>query len=151
VGRNFDEVHPEDRSFTIGGEEFEWEPMWWRDFGNAIEQAVAEVQERESEETAHQKAVEDAIAKGETPPPAPASTTVVDSYERVIREICRYVSKENTERLKTVLEDPEKRISSLQLGELRTWLQEVAHNRPTEQPSESADGPGNEGLTLRAV
>jgi hypothetical protein len=137
---NFDQVHPEDRSFILGGETFHWQPMWWRDFGEMIEKAVRDVEKEEAELKAAQERGED-----------PKGPHLVESYEKLIEGIFPYLVPDEVVRFKTLLENPEKRISSLQLNELRDWLREVTNNRPTDQPSPSDAGRGSDARTLQAV
>lgn len=138
--KNFDLVHPEERSFILGGETFHWQPIWWRDFGVMLEEAYEEVSKRQRE-------AEDAEKRGEESD----RLTVNESYEQLIDRNVRYLVEGDGERFRALVNDPSKRISSLQLTELRDWLQEVANNRPTEQPSPSDAGRGSDARTLQVV
>lgn len=146
MGQDFDHVYPEDRSFTLGGEEFHWQPIWWRDFGAMIDETVAKAAREEKE--AERKAAE-AKERGEEPPEDDSS--VVDSYEEVIDRIVKYLEPDEVDRFRAVVNNPEKKTSHLQLMMLRDWLQEVTNKRPTELPSPSGAGRGSGAPTLQAV
>jgi hypothetical protein len=151
VPKNFDEVHPEDRSFILGGETFHWQPLGWREWGDLIDEEVVHQAEDTREAEAHEKAVDEALEKGETLPPMPTGQRLTTTMERVIDRIIRYLVAEDVERFKAVVNDPGRKISALQLREMRDWLQEVTNNRPTEQPSPSDAGRGNTAPSLRVA
>ena len=138
--QNFDQVYPVNRSFIIGEQTFHWQPMWWRDFGDMVDEAVA----LSLKET---RAAEEAEKRGEEP----EESTLADTYERMIDGIVRYLEPSEVESFKAIVNDKAKRISHLQLSELRDWLREVTNNRPTEQLSPSAPGAGSDEATLRVV
>lgn len=146
MGQNFDHVHPEDRSFTLGGEDFHWRPIWWRDFGAMIDESIAEAtrQEREAK-----RKEDEAKARGEEPPED--DTSIVESYEEVIDRIVKYLEPDEVDRFRALVDNREKQISHLQLMMLRDWLQEVTNKRPTELPSPSGAGRGSGAPTLQAV
>lgn len=145
MAENFDQVHPEDRSFILGGQTFHWQPMWWRDFGEMVEETVKKA---EAESEAAEKA-EKARASGKKVPDT--SPTLVDTYEQLIEGICKFLEPSEVESFQAIVNDRTKRISHVQLTELRDWLREVTNNRPTEQPSPSGDGHGSTGPTLRVA
>lgn len=138
--QNFNQVHPEDRSFILGPQTFHWRPMWWRDFGEMIDHAVEEA-EKDAREA---KAAE---AAGEEAP----RDTLVKSYQELIEAISKYLEPSEVESFSALINDPEARISHLQLNELRDWLREVSNNRPTQQPLPSDVGRGSAAPTLQAV
>jgi hypothetical protein len=142
--KNFDQVHPEyeDRAFTIGGQDFHWMPMWWREFGQMIEDETDKVIARQREREEYEKEAERLRAAGQTVPDPPDEETLVDSYEELIDAISKYLDPSEVDRFKEVMNDPSKRISAVQLAELRDWIRDVANNRPTEQSSPSEPGPG---------
>lgn len=147
---DFDQVHPEDRSFKLGGQTFHWQPMWWRDFGEMVEETV---QRAEAEAAAAEAADEDASkpARGKKKVESVKVPTLVDTYEELIEGVCKYLEPSEVDSFKAIVNDKAKRISSLQLTSLRDWLREVTNNRPTEQPSPSGDGLGRTGPTLRVA
>jgi hypothetical protein len=147
--RNFDQVHPVERSFVLAGETFHWQPIWWRQFGEMVEDDVQNAEAELQAETEREKLVDEATRRGEALPPN--KLKIVESYERVIRRIVAYLVPDDVERFETIVNDPEKRISMLQLQELRDWLQEASNNRPTQLPSPSEDGRGTDAPTLQAV
>ena len=142
--KNFDQLHPENRSFILGGQTFHWNPLHWREFGEMVEEAVVAADEEAKLEQEAEKARE----RGEEPP---KTLTIVDSYEQLIDRVCKYLEPSEVENFRAIVNDPMKRVSHLQLSELRNWLQEVSNNRPTEQPSPSDAGLGSDAPTLRAV
>ncbi len=147
MAENFDQVHPEDRSFILGGQTFHWQPMWWRDFGEMVEETVSKAEaEYEAE-----KAIEEARERGEEAPEDTKAPTLVDTYEMLIDSICRYLEPGEVESFRGIVNDRNKRISHVQLTELRDWLREVTNNRPTDQPSPSDAGRGSSGPTLRVA
>lgn len=147
MAENFDQVHPEDRSFILGGQTFHWQPMWWRDFGAMVEETVAKAEE----EAEAEKVVSEAKGSGKRAPKNIKPPTLIDTYEQLIDGICRYLEPSEVDSFRGIVNDPAKRISHVQLTELRDWLREVTNNRPTEQPSPSEGGRGNTGPTLRVA
>ncbi len=147
MAENFDQVHPEDRSFILGGQTFHWQPMWWRDFGQMLEDTIVKT-EKEAEA---EKQINDAAEKGKAPPKGVKIPTLIDTFEGLIENICHFLEPSEVESFRGIVNDPAKRISHVQLTELRDWLREVTNNRPTEQPSPSGDGLGNTAPTLRVA
>lgn len=147
MAENFDQVHPEDRSFILGGQTFHWQPMWWRDFGAMVEETVAKAEE----EAEAEKIASEAREKGKKPPKDAKPPTLIDTYEQLIEQACRYLEPSEVESFKGIVNDPAKRISHVQLTALRDWLREVTNNRPTEQLSPSDGGAGSTGPTLRVA
>lgn len=148
MAENFDQVHPEDRSFILGGQTFHWQPMWWRDFGAMVEETVVRAEEEAEAAKAAEEGPKTKRGKAAEQPKVP---TLIDTYEQLIDGICKYLEPSEVESFRAIVNDPVKRISHVQLTELRDWLREVTNNRPTEQPSPSGDGLGNTGPTLRVA
>lgn len=144
VARDFDQVHPENRSFKLAGTVFHWTPMWWRDFGEMVEENVAKLEAQVEEEAENGQPQKGRRKKAE---PEKKPPTMVDSYQDLIDSIALYIEPSEVEGFRAIVGDKEKRVSHLQLTELRDWLREVTNNRPTEQPSPSGDGPGNTEAT----
>ena len=123
--------------------------MWWRDFGVMVEETVKKAEEEAEAEREASAARE----RGEAPAEEVEAKvpTLVDTYEDLIDNICRYLVPGEVESFRALVNDPGKRISHVQLTEVRDWLREVTNNRPTEQPSPSDVGPGKTGPTLRVA
>jgi hypothetical protein len=149
--KNFDQVHPENKAFILAGQEFHWTPMWWRDFGTVIEEETERFLEQQRKEEEYEAKADKLRAEGKKVPDPPTGQTLVDSYEDLIKAICRYIEPSEVDRFKEVVNDPGKRISHLQLTELRDWIREVTNNRPTEEPSPSEPGPGQTEATSQAA
>lgn len=147
---NFDQVHPEDRGFILGGQTFHWVPMWWRDFGQMVEDTVVKAEEQ-AEAMRIAEETKDKPPKKGAKVEAPKVPTLIDTYEELIENICKFLEPSEIESFRAIVNDPAKRISHLQLSEVRDWLREVTNNRPTEQPSPSGDGLGSTGPTLRVA
>jgi len=155
VPENFDQVHPEDRSFILGGQTFHWQPMWWRDFGQMVEDTVKKAEEEAEAAQAAEEAKESGGTSARDKKKAAEAEakvpTLIDTYEQLIDGICRYLEPSEVDSFRAIVNDPAKRISHLQLSELRDWLREVTNNRPTELPSPSDGGRGSTGPTLRVA
>jgi hypothetical protein len=122
--RNFDEMYTEDRSFVIGGETFHWEPVFWRVYSEWVDTAVEE-QNRLQKET----------PEGQTP-----NLKLIDTFEDIIKRVLLFIVPEEKDAFEALVTDPEKKITTLQLSELSTWLLEVQTERPTTPPSPSGNG-----------
>ena len=153
---NFDALYNGNRAFILGGVTFHWEPIHWREWGDVIDARVAEEEEKEKRLKAE---VERLVAEGMAPTEAEVqadetidSSTLVETYERVIDRCLVYVADAEAETFRLVINDPEKRVSVAQLNALAVWLQEVqTPDRPTSTPSASSPGAGSTGATSPAA
>lgn len=150
--KNFDELYNGNRAFTIGGQEFHWRPLHWREWGELVDARVAEEVEQERKRKA---LIDDLITGGKTLEEAEQSveddTTLVSTFEDLVERAIVYVEPEEKESLTAVLNDRTKGISTAMLNDLVVWLQEVqTPDRPTETLTSSSSGPGTSGVTSPA-
>lgn len=153
---NFDALYNGNRAFLLGGVTFHWEPIHWRKWGDVIDARVAEEEEKEKRLRAE---VERLVATGMTPAEAETqadenldTSTLVETYERVIERCMIYVSSSEADNFKAVIDDPEKRVTVAQLNALAVWLQEVqTPDRPTSTPTASSPGAGSTGAISQAA
>lgn len=155
VAEDFDRVHPENRSFKLGGETFHWAPLHWREFGEIVERETetAIVRAREAERREKEREVEREKAEEEGreyESPKDDDYTLVSFYEELIESILNYVEPSERDRFREVVNDPGRRISHLQLTSLRDWLPEVVNNRPMDQSSPSDAGRGTTAAISQA-
>lgn len=138
--RNFDELHTDDRTFTIGGQEFKWRYLHWREFAGSIdeEQAARAEARKNGTEPAKDEAEED------------EGDTLVESFEKVIGRILMYLEPGDHARFLEATEDEDKPVTIVQLNELANWLLEVQTDRPTQAPQISSPGPGLVAASSRA-
>ena len=153
---NFDALYNGNRAFILGGITFHWEPVHWREWGGVIDARVAEEEEKEAllkAEVARLVAEGMPAAEAEVTADETLDTsTLVETYERVIERCLVYVSNGEAESFKAVINDPEKRVSVAQLNALAVWLQEVqTPDRPTTTPSASSPGAGSTGAISPAA
>lgn len=153
---NFDTLYNGNRAFIIGGVTFHWEPLHWREWGQAIDDRAAEEEEKEKKLRA-----EITRLRGEGVPAEDAElqadeivddTTIVQTYEKVLNRCTIYINKSERENFIAVVNDPDNRITIAQLNALMVWLQEVqTPERPTTVPSASSSGAGSTGATSPAA
>lgn len=147
--RNFDELYNGNRAFVLGGQEFHWRPLHWREWGELVDVRVA----RETEEQQkREKFIADLISGGKTLEQAEQAAddevTLVSTFEDLVERVLVYVEPGEKDRLSEVINNPEKRVSVAILNDLVVWLQEVqTPDRPTETPMSSSSGPGTSGAT----
>jgi hypothetical protein len=153
---NFDNLYNGNRAFVLGGVTFHWEPVHWRKWGEVIDIRVAEETEKEKRLRAE---VERLVAEGVPAADAEVQadeivddSTLVETYEKVIERCSIYISNDESEEFKSVIDDPEKRVTVAQLNGLAVWLQEVqTPDRPTITPQVSSPGAGSTGVTSPAA
>lgn len=152
---NFDNLYNGNRAFILGGETFHWEPVHWREWGEVIDARVAEEEEKEAKLRAE---VDKLVAEGvdavtaEERAEEADSTTLVETYEKVIERCLVYVVDDEADRFVAIVNDPKKRVSVAQLNALALWLQEVqTPDRPTNTQPVSSPGAGSTGATSPAA
>jgi len=153
---NFDNLYNGNRAFIVGGQTFHWEPVHWREWGGVIDARVSEEEEKEAKrrvEVERLRAEGVAVAEAEEQADEIVDdATLVETYEKVIDRCLVYIVDNEAESFKSVINDPEKRVSVAQLNALAVWLQEVqTPDRPTTTPTVSSPGAGSTGVTSPAA
>ena len=153
---NFDALYNGNRAFILGGVTFHWEPLHWREWGEAIDARAAEEVEKEKRLRAELERL-----KGAGVPDDDAEIqadevindeTLVQTYEKLVDRAVIYVIDSEEESFRAVVNDPEKNVTAAQLNALLVWLQEVqTPERPTTTPPASSTGAGSTGATSPAA
>jgi hypothetical protein len=151
--RNFDEFYNGQRAFILGGQTLHWRPLHWREWGKINDKRIADAIAEEAE---HKKKLDKLVKSGKTELEAEeiieTEETVEENFEKLVERCMIYLEQEDIKVFRTVVDDPEKRISIAQLRALHEWLEEAQHpDRPTVVPSGSSSGPGSTGATSPAA
>ena len=114
-----EELGTRDRDFEIGGEVFKWRELGW------YETEALAIREEQF------LAKEDKTAK--------------DSTDFLIERILVFLDPANdsNRRFKALLKRKDDPVPHFQITELHEWLWEQVSSRPTQLPSLSSNGPGN--------
>lgn len=147
--RDFDAELSDDRTFKIGGQNFSWRYLHWREFAVWMDtEADKEEQEARRQEAERAERIAAAVAKGDEPPDdLPDMGTLLESYETMIERICLYLSKEDQNRFRALTSSDDVVIPQVSLRELAGWLVEQQTARPTGPAATSSRGRGRTAVS----
>ena len=119
--KNFDEMLPKDREFTVGGETFHW-----RDVRPEVLTSF------------------EPSANGSGPEDANAAWRLMDD------QILLFIAKDEEQKWRDLRAREDQPVTIAQLNAILIWLMEEQTGRPTEPSSPSAPGRGRTAATSKA-
>jgi hypothetical protein len=124
----------EDRKFELGSEVFEWVTPYWEDLAALYDEDVA----------ATQAALADALSDEAAEKTNGSAPTTRDNVKQTQARIKLFLPVEDRARFDKLTMRKEDPVGLHLWGEVFKWLLEVATGRPTQPPSASEPGGGNE-------